>query len=127
MTKTTWMTWPPVACAAAAAATSEAAGRAALSGPRAAGRRNRRDYVSELTVAGRLACALSVSSSPAAERAVDLLAGLNLPQRAAVTADDGPLLIFAGEGSGKTRVMTHRFAWLIQQTRPDAMDIMALI
>jgi DNA helicase-2/ATP-dependent DNA helicase PcrA len=67
-----------------------------------------------------------VSSSPAAERAIDLLAGLNPPQRAAVTADDGPLLIFAGAGSGKTRVLTHRIAWLIQQRRAEPGEILAV-
>jgi DNA helicase II / ATP-dependent DNA helicase PcrA len=67
-----------------------------------------------------------VSSSPAAERAIDLLAGLNPPQRAAVTADDGPLLIFAGAGSGKTRVLTHRIAWLIQQERAEPGEILAV-
>jgi ATP-dependent DNA helicase UvrD/PcrA len=67
-----------------------------------------------------------VSSSPTAERAIDLLAGLNPPQRAAVTADDGPLLIFAGAGSGKTRVLTHRIAWLIQQRRAEPGEILAV-
>ena len=60
------------------------------------------------------------SSTPGVEA---LLARLNPPQREAVTHGDGPLLIFAGAGSGKTRVLTARVAYLIETHRvwPDRL------
>jgi DNA helicase II / ATP-dependent DNA helicase PcrA len=48
----------------------------------------------------------------------DLLDGLNANQRAVVTHPGGPLLVIAGAGTGKTRTLTSRFAWLVEQGTP---------
>jgi DNA helicase-2/ATP-dependent DNA helicase PcrA len=45
---------------------------------------------------------------------IDYLSSLNDPQREAVMHGDGPLMIIAGAGSGKTRVLTYRIAYLIE-------------
>ncbi|WP_049279496.1 UvrD-helicase domain-containing protein, partial [Ralstonia solanacearum] len=56
----------------------------------------------------------------------DLLAHLNPEQRAAVTLPDESALILAGAGSGKTRVLTTRIAWLVQSSRVSPSGVLAV-
>lgn len=63
---------------------------------------------------------------PRAAGREDLLEGLNEQQRAAVVHEGSPLLVIAGAGSGKTRVLTRRIAWLISQRGAHPGSILAI-
>ena len=57
---------------------------------------------------------------------MNYLDSLNEPQRAAVMHTEGPTMIIAGAGSGKTRVLTYRMAYLMQEKQVDPFNILAL-
>ena len=66
----------------------------------------------------------SDSTSPKAN--TNFLSQLNEQQQKAASHHQGPLLIVAGAGSGKTRVLTYRIAWLLQQNYAVPQNILAL-